>query len=240
VEFIPEDEQLKLQMDRSYKPKTLLLDEVEAGETYELVLTNFQGGAMVRYRIGDMVRITALRNEKLGIGIPQMAFERRIDDVLYFVVVKLTEKQIWQAIEKSGFAYEDWVAYKIPGESILHLLIEPKSDFSSDGVELATIIRELIIDSGKSGYMSSGVNEDWRNSLDFSLEVSLLPRGTFAKYTAQRQSEGADLAHIKPPHINPPDKVLSILLAETEETIIVTKTGDKVKTESGTEKASVS
>jgi hypothetical protein len=27
-------------------------------------------------------------------------------------------------------------------------------------------------------------------------------------YTAQRQAEGASLGHLKPPHINPSDKVL--------------------------------
>ena len=102
LEFIPEDEQLKWQMDRSYQPKTLLLDEVKAGENYEIVITNFHGGALMRYRIGDMVRITSLRNEKLGIEIPQMAFERRVDDFLDFYVVNFTERSIWQAIESTG------------------------------------------------------------------------------------------------------------------------------------------
>ena len=66
-EFIPEEELIKLEMDRSYRPRTLLMDEVKAGENYEIVLTNFHGGAMIRYRPGDMVRITSLRNDKLGI-----------------------------------------------------------------------------------------------------------------------------------------------------------------------------
>ncbi len=102
LEFIPEEEHFKWQLNHSYKPKTVLLDEVKAGENYELVITNFHGGALVRYRIGDMVRITSLRNEKLGIDIPQMVFERRADDLLDFVVIRLTEKTIWQAIENTG------------------------------------------------------------------------------------------------------------------------------------------
>jgi hypothetical protein len=28
---------------------------------------------------------------------------------------------------------------------------------------------------------------------------------------ASRQAEGSDLAHLKPPHINPPEKMLSLL-----------------------------
>ena len=233
-EFIPEDEHFKWQMDRSYQPKTLLLDEVEAGENYELVLTNFHGGALVRYRIGDMVRITSLRNDKLGIEIPQMAFERRVDDLLDFVVIKLTEKQIWQAIENTGIPYEDWTAYKRPGDSVLHLLIEPKDGLSGNETEILTGIQEQIVNSGKVSHGTSGVQEDWRDSLDFDLEVTLLPHGAFANFTAQKQAEGADLAHIKPPHINPSDEVLALLQAEPEEIIVVTK-ATKVEAEAETE-----
>jgi hypothetical protein len=62
LEFIPESEYFKGQADPKYQPKTVLLDEVKPGEVYEIVVTNFHGGAMVRYRAGDMIRINALRN----------------------------------------------------------------------------------------------------------------------------------------------------------------------------------
>jgi len=48
------------------------------------------------------------------------------------------------------------------------------------------------------------------------VEANLLPQGAFANYTAHRRAEGADLAHLKPPHINPSEKVLSLLLAKPE------------------------
>jgi len=41
----------------------------------------------------------------------------------------------------------------------------------------------------------------------------LLPQGAFSRYIAQWQAEGADLGHLKPPHVNPPDEVLSLLRA---------------------------
>ena len=58
LEFIPEREWFKWQLDHSYEPKTILLDEVKAGENYEIVITNLHGGITTRYRIGDMIRIT--------------------------------------------------------------------------------------------------------------------------------------------------------------------------------------
>jgi len=216
-EFIPESEHFKWQLDRSYQPKTVLLDEVKAGENYEIIITNFHGGALVRYRIGDMVKITSLRNANLGINLPQMVFERRADGLLNFVVLQLTEKQIWQAIERTGIAYEDWTAYKIPGEPVLRLLIELKDSFQGNEADVAAAVQEQILRPDNDGYKKSGVLEDLTDMFDFGVEVTLLLPGAFANYTSQRQAEGADLAHLKPPHINPSEKVLSLLLAKPEE-----------------------
>jgi hypothetical protein len=216
-EFIPESEHFKWQLDHSYQPKTVLLDEVKAGENYEVVFTNFHGGAMVRYRVGDIVRITSLRNEKLGIDIPQMVFERRADGLLDFVVIRLTEKTIWQAIENTGVAYEDWTAYKEAGEPALRLFIELKDGYQGSDADIAQAIYEQIMKSDNDDYTTSGVHDDLVDMINFRVEITLLPRGAFANYTSQRQTEGADLAHLKPPHINPSDKVLSLLLAKPEE-----------------------
>jgi len=100
LEFIPEAEYLRSKEDPSYQPSTVLLDEVQPGQNYEIVCTNFHGGPFVRYRIGDIVRITSLRNEELNIDIPQMVFYSRADDVLDFTYTSFTESTVWQAIEK--------------------------------------------------------------------------------------------------------------------------------------------
>ena len=216
LEFIPEEEHWKWQLDRSYQPRTVLLDEVEAGKNYEVVLTNFHGGAMVRYRIGDMVRITSLRNEKLGIAIPQMVFERRADDLLDFVALRLTERVIWQAIENTGVAYEDWAARKKAGEPVLQLFVELKDGYQASEADVGAAVHEQILNSDNDRYTTSAVHDDLVDMINFRVETTLLSCGAFANYTAQRQAEGADLAHLKPSHINPSDKVLSLLMAKPE------------------------
>jgi hypothetical protein len=224
LEFLSEEEQLKSEMDRSYRPSTLLLSEVKAGETYEIVLTSFHGGALVRYRIGDVVKITSLRNDKLGINLPQIAFERRVDGLLDFVVVRLTEKTIWEAIENAGIAYEDWMAYKEPGEPVLKLLIELKDGCVSSETKIAAAIHEHFYKSESDEiHADSPLRQEFSSFVDFKVEVNLLPRGSFARFISRKQAEGADIAHLKPPHINPSEKVLSQLLAETEDIIEVTK-----------------
>jgi hypothetical protein len=235
-EFIPEDEILKWQMDRSYKMKTLLLDEVQAGQSYEIVITSLHGGSLVRYRIGDMIKITSLRNKEMGVSIPQMVFDRRVSDIIDFVSVRFTEKLLWQTIESSGIPYTDWVAHKLSGDATLRLLIECKENYSANEAEITATFREQMGYLGKSGYLASGINEDWRDSLDFDIKVTILPPGTFARLIAKMQAQGVDLAHLKVSHINPSERILSLLLGETEETIVVTKKEKVLEYESEADK----
>ncbi|MDD4877188.1 MAG: GH3 auxin-responsive promoter family protein, partial [Dehalococcoidales bacterium] len=220
LEFIPEAEHFKNQMDPSYQPKTVLLDEVKAGENYELVITNFHGGAMVRYRIGDMIKITALQNEKLDINLPQMVFERRADDLIDLGFIRLTEKVIWQAIEKSKIPYRDWTAHKEFGETAkLHLYIELENNQTANEEEIALAVYEQIkkLDDGLYIYKDLSSLE---KLIGFKpIEVTLLPAGIFSNFKKRRQAEGADLAQLKPPHINPSDEILALLAAKTITTI---------------------
>jgi len=44
------------------------------------------------------------------------------------------------------------------------------------------------------------------------LEVTLLPRNAFRGYMLRQQAAGADLAHLKPPRINPSDSIIDCLV----------------------------
>lgn len=222
LEFIPEKEHLKWRLAPEYQPRAVLLDEVKADEIYELVITNFHGGAMTRYRPGDMVRITSLCNERLGIELPQMAFERRADDLLDFVFVRLTEKTIWQAIENTGIAYEDWTAFKKEGLPVLSLHIELKNGYQGSESEIAAAIRNQILGSDSQNESTKELyRDDFADMIDFKVEVNVLPPGAFAHFMEQRRAEGADLAHLKPPHINPSQRVLELLTQKPTEAVRV-------------------
>jgi hypothetical protein len=216
LEFIPEAEYSKWQLDPSYQPKTILLDEVKAGENYEVVITNFHGGPMVRYRMGDIIRITSLRNEKLGIGLPQMAFEGRLDDIVDIGgYLRLTEKAIWQAIENTRIPYADWTARKeiIESRPVLHLYIELKDGYIASEKGMATAVLEQLSKFDEDDALFASMER----VLDPSpIKITLLPESAFANYIAQRRAEGADLAHLKSRHINPSDAELSLLRARVE------------------------
>ncbi len=212
LEFIPESEYFKWQQDQSYQPETVLLDEVDAGEVYEIVITNFNGGIMTRYRPGDMIKITALTNEKLGIQIPQMSFERRADDLIDLGIIRLNERVIWKAIENTQIPYIDWTARKevYEGKTVLHLYIELKDGYIASEKGMAKAVYDQIknLDDGFIHYDLASLEKITEYH---PIVVTLLPEDTFRKYALRRQAEGADLAQLKPPHINPTDKILNML-----------------------------
>lgn len=209
LEFIPEREHLRLKKEPTYQAPTVLLDEVEAGEKYEVVVTNFHGGPFVRYRLGDMIRITSRRNEELGIDIPQMTFDRRADDLIEIAgFAGLTEKTIWQALENSGVAYQDWTARReVQEETMVHLYLELKENGDGRNEEqLAVAIHEQL-------RKLDGDYADVETMLQLKpLKVTLLRNGAFQEYILRQRAAGAELAHLKPPHINPSDGIISTLL----------------------------
>ncbi|MCK4697661.1 MAG: GH3 auxin-responsive promoter family protein, partial [Dehalococcoidia bacterium] len=208
-EFIPEEEHQRSKRDRSYRPRTLLLNELEAGQRYEIVFTSLQGGPFVRYRIGDMLEVTALRNEELNINLPQVAFYGRCDDIIDIGgVFRITEKTLWQAIENSGISYNGWTARKeVQGSDppILHLYIELKRrDKTAEEVRRAVLqsLREWA-----EHYTAEGETLGWE-----LLRVTPLPEGAFTRYILEQQAAGAELAHLKPTQINARDETISRLL----------------------------
>ncbi len=215
-EFIPEREYFKWQLDHSYEPRAVLMDEVRAGEKYELVITNLHGGALVRYRVGDLIKITSLRNEKLGIDIPQMLFDSRADDLIDIASLgRLTERVIQEAVENSGIAYVDWVARKelVDEKPTLHFYLEPGDGYVASQEGVAVAIREQLRELDRK-YRCNFYNliGDMETRLDLKpLQVTLLSRGAFSDYVNRWQVQGASSSYSKISRINPPAAVLSLL-----------------------------
>lgn len=209
LEFISEDDSMRNREDTTYQPKTLLLDELEAGKIYELVITNFHGGAYVRYRTRDLLRVVSQVNGKLNIRLPQVAFHSRLDDVIDLAsFTRLTEKTIWQVIEQSQIEYADWIVRKEMGREnpILHFYIELTSS-QYDQERITQAIHENL-------KKLHPAYEDLEEMTGIKpVRITVLSPGTFKKYTAEKIASGADLAQCKPHHINPPQEAMETLLS---------------------------
>jgi phenylacetate-coenzyme A ligase PaaK-like adenylate-forming protein len=208
LEFIPMEEFQKNKEDPSYQPKTLLYDELDLG-LYALVFSNFKGGILVRYRIGDIVEVVANEDEEIGSVLPQIKFYSRSDDIIDLGnFLRLTERSIWKTIETSGIKYADWVAQKQTTEEYpsLHLYIEPAKNETSPAEEVQELVRKAF-SSNYSDY------NDMKEMLGIEpVYVTMLPVGSFATFMKVQAEAGADLAHLKPPHMKPSDSVLQKLM----------------------------
>ena len=207
-EFIPFEEHLKAKEDPSYSPKTLLMDELSPG-VYEIVLTNFNGGVLLRYRITDLFEVIAMEDAEIGCAFPQFKFFSRCDDYLDLGnMVRFTEKTIWQALEGSGIKYADWAARKeaVDGKTILHLYLE----LDEAEKPYLTILRKKIKKALNEVNPEFGDMEKIMG--DEYLLITKLPSGAFNNYIQSQRDTGADLAHIKPPHMQPKDHQLEKLM----------------------------
>lgn len=207
LEFIPEEDWLRNREDASFQPSTVLIDELEPGNIYEVVITNFYGMPLVRYRPGDLIRVTALEDPDAGTRLPQADFFSRADGLLdLYGVVRLDEKTLWQAIEATGVPIEEWSARKEYDDStpVLRIYIEPKGEAGAkaNAAELADGIHRNL--QAVSSLYTEAITEQETNPV----RASVLPSGSFQRYYERRAAEGADLAHLKPPHMNAPDAVI--------------------------------
>lgn len=58
------------------------MDEVAAGEVYEIVLTVLKGGAFARYRVGDVYRCLGLTSKEDETRIPRFEYIDRVPDII--------------------------------------------------------------------------------------------------------------------------------------------------------------
>ncbi|MFC1939786.1 GH3 auxin-responsive promoter family protein [Chloroflexota bacterium] len=209
LEFIPMDELRKEKEDKDYVPKTVLLNEVKEGQLYELVISHFYGMPLLRYRIRDIIKIAALKDEVSHVNLPQMLFQRRVDEAINIGgLAQLDEKTIWQAMTNISLEFVEWAAFKEFDQdtSYLHILVEPKSTDSRTRTELAKSIDEQL----------RIIDTDYKD-IDYYLgmvpvRITLLSNGTFQRYIEEKIKEGVDRAHIKPAHISPPQTTVQRLL----------------------------
>jgi hypothetical protein len=141
-----------------------------------------------------------------------MSFIARIDDQIDIAgFTRLGEKAIWQAVENTGLEYEDWVARKeVNGKPILHIYVELKAGNNRTTPEkVAHMIHEELKELDKPYAeleVFTGIHP---------MRVTLLPEGAFRTYKLRQQAAGADLAHLKPSHINPSEETIDFLVNTT-------------------------
>jgi hypothetical protein len=123
----------------------------------------------------------------------------------------IDEKLVWQAIVNSGIRNVDWSIRKehYDGNPFLHLSMELAENVDCETVRTRVDEHLKKLNSFYADYATMIEAQ--------SMIVTLLSPGTFAKYREEMQKRGADLAHLKPAHMNAPDEIINLLLRFSNE-----------------------
>jgi hypothetical protein len=206
LEFLPEDEFYRNAEDPSFVPTPKTLNEVTPG-IYEVVVTNLHGNAFMRYRTGDFIEIVSLGDEELNIDIPQMQFYARVDGIIDIGgFTRLTEKSVYKAINACDLDVVGWTARKEYYQNIpiLHVYLESSNGYKKEDV-VQSVHKKLKEED--AGYA------DLEGMLGIQpLQVTMLQHGAFKNYINTKRQAGADLAHLKPPSVNPKDEEINLLM----------------------------
>ena len=189
-EFIPVNDDIE--EDETEQPKTLLLNELEVGKKYEMVVTNSSG--LYRYRMEDIVQVTRMHN-----NTPVIEFLYRKNLSMNVANEKTTTAMVdfaaTQTFEKTG---NEFVGYSFYPDFSTNpprycMLAELKGDISEEKrQEMIEVMDEEL----------KGVNEKYYKYRRWGMlnrpEILVLKPDTYFEYKENLRNQGVHLNQIKP------------------------------------------
>ena len=188
-------------------PCPLLLDQLEVGREYELVVTNLSG--FYRYRIGDVIRVVGFHNR-----CPMIVFSYRKNQLASMYGEKITESVMQNSItrlaEESGTVILEYSIYphkdSDPGHYVV--LLESDVEIGPDLWPHYSEILDKILCEAHDSYC-----QKIEKKIMLPLEVRFVQPQTFALYRDLKVMEGASPNQIKPLHVINDDKLKRFFLA---------------------------
>ncbi len=177
-EFIPLSE-----LNKSDNPPSLLINEVEQGVSYAIVITT--NGGLWRYLIGDTVTFTSLYPHKIKLTGRTKLFINAFGEE---VVIDNAERAITNACRKTGAAVSEYTAgpvYMNASEKGSHeWIVEFESE--PDDIEMFRRILDETLQSVNSDYEAKRMN----NNTLLPPVVRVVPQGTFLKWFEKKNKLG--------------------------------------------------
>lgn len=188
-EFIP------LKDNDKANPQTLDLEQLAAGECYEVAVTSFAG--LYRYRLGDIVRVVGYYNE-----CPVIEFLYRKGQLLNLTGEKTSEEAVshavFQASARSGAELVDYTTAadcdSFPGRYIFYL--EVKLPAGSSSISCAKEILEEALCLANPRYRACRQAGKLGH-----LEVRVVRSGTFEKLARILMKNGTSANQLKIPRV---------------------------------------
>ena len=198
-EFIP--------MEDSGNGRPLLMDELEVGKEYELIVTNLSG--FYRYRLGDVIRVTGYHNE-----CPMLVFSYRKSQLISMYGEKVTEMTLRTAVEAMAEESETTVLeYSVyadtssdPGHYVV--LLESDREVSPEHWPVYSEILNRKLCQTHDSYCKK-----IQQKIMLPLEVTVVQSQTYALSRDLKVMGGASPNQIKPLHVIPEGRVKRFFFA---------------------------
>ena len=177
-------------------PETpLLMDELEVGREYEVILTNLSG--FYRYRMGDVVRVTGYHNE-----CPMLVFAYRKSQLISMYGEKVTETALRSAVEamaeEADTAVLEYSVYADtdtdPGHYVV--LLESDREIMPEAWPRHSEILNRKLCEAHESYRKKILQKTM-----LPLEVRFVQPETYALYRDLKVMGGASPNQIKPVHV---------------------------------------
>lgn len=173
----------------------LLMDQLEAGKEYELVITNLSG--FYRYRLGDVVRVTGFHNE-----CPMLVFAYRKNQLISMYGEKVSETVLHEAVnamaEETGLTVLEFSVYADaetePGHYVV--LLESDREIKPDRWPYYSGILERKLCEAHDSYHKKILQKTL-----LPMEVKFVQPETYALYRDLKVLGGASPNQIKPVHV---------------------------------------
>ena len=181
-EFIP--------VDASDRNDTRLINELEEGKLYELVLTNKAG--LYRYQLGDVVRVVGFCGET-----PLIEFAYRANQVTNFYDVHLNGSFLSSCIERLENDYK---------LSVRDYSIYPNADYKNPHFEVYLELAEEVdkdtiaqLEDSFEQYLLENIEYSVHRRLDniVPLELFVVKNGTYYNFRNSQISAGASANQLK-------------------------------------------
>ena len=186
-EFIPVED------DTEAPP--LLMDQLETGKEYKLIVTNLSG--FYRYRLGDVIRVVGYHNE-----CPMIAFSYRENQLISMYGEKVTETALRTAVEsmseESGTPVMEYSVYADTGTDPGHYIVLLESDreiLPETWAYYSEILNRKLCEAHVS------YDTKIRQKTMLPLEVKFVQPQTYALYRDLKVMGGASPNQIKPLHV---------------------------------------
>jgi phenylacetate-coenzyme A ligase PaaK-like adenylate-forming protein len=182
-------------------PKTVLIDELKEGQSYELIISNFYGMPFARYRQGDLFRVE--RSEVPG-GVPRFIFVGRADDSFdLFGIARVNTAIFSEALSNVGLSKDNWCIHKKyeSNRVALDVFVETGDSIHLTGLD-QTLNRAI-----------KSIDRHWGEAV-FTMaynpiHVRLVPPGTFQKLGFHNNGSS-------PVKINPSEVIIKELISISE------------------------